>query len=105
VTIPESDWKKFKPLRDKALTRLCDRILAEVEATLAEEALSSHEKYVKIYAHIRDHDKALGRIFDGYSRSRALSQLAMMQSYELLEPEELTGFSQSTQEYLKGFTR
>ena len=100
MSLPESDWKKFKPLRDKALERLCDRILAEVGSTMAEDALSSHEKYLKIYSLVRDRDKELGRIFDGYSRARMLSQLAMMQSYELLEPEELECFSESTQEYL-----
>jgi len=105
MSIPESDWKKFKPLRDKALARLCDRILAEVESTTADDALSSHEKYVKIYSLIRDRNKELGRIFDGYSRSRMLSQLSMMQSYQLLEPEELTCFSESTQEFLAGCTR
>jgi hypothetical protein len=52
MIIPESDWKKFKPLRDKALARLCDRILSEIAATSAEEALSSHEKYLKIYSQI-----------------------------------------------------
>jgi hypothetical protein len=50
MIIPESDWKKFKPLRDKALATLCDRILSEIAATSAEEALSSHEKYLKIYS-------------------------------------------------------
>jgi hypothetical protein len=100
MIIPESDWKKFKPLRDKALARLCDRILSEIAATSAEEALSSHEKYLKIYSQIRDHDKQLGLIFDGYSRSRALSQLAMIQSYDLLQREEFGCFSASTQEFL-----
>lgn len=100
MSIPESDWKKFKPLRDKALARLCDRILAEVESTTADDALSSHEKYLKIYSLVEDRDEELGRIFNGYSRSRMLSQLAMMQTYELLEPEELECFSESTQEYL-----
>lgn len=101
--IPEPDWKKFKPLRDKALENLCDRILSEIAAASAEDALSSHEKYLKIYAQIRDDNKELGRIFDGYSRSRALTQLAMIQSRELLEPEEFECFSESTQEFLAHF--
>ena len=101
--IPESDWKKFKPLRDKALARLCGRILAEVAATLSENVLSSHEKYLKMYKQVRDSDKKMGQIFDGYSRSRMLAQLSMMQSYELIEPEELECFSTYTQEFLAGF--
>lgn len=105
MSIPESDWKMFKPLRDQALERLCDRIIAEVGSTMTEDVLSNHEKYLKIYSRIRERNKELARIFDGYSRSRMLSQLAMMQSYELLDPEELTCFSESTQEFLAGCSR
>lgn len=105
MSIPESDWKKFKLLRDKALARLCDRILAEVRSTIAEDTLSSHEKYLKIYSQFKVRDQELGQIFDGYSRSRMLSQLAMMQSYELLEPEELACFSKATQDFLALRTR
>lgn len=105
MSVPESDWKKFKPLRDKALARLCDRILVEVGSTTADDALSSHEKYLKIYSLIRERDKEMGQVFDGYSRSKMLSQLSMMQSFELLEPEELACFSESTRAILAGCAR
>jgi hypothetical protein len=105
MTIPESDWKQFKYLRDKAQTKLCDLILSEISSIGADDTLSSHEKYLKTYTLIRDRDKELTEIFDGYSRSRALMQLAMIQSRELLEPEEFECFSESTQEYLAGFRR
>ena len=103
MSIPESDWKKFKPLRDTALARLCDLILSEVDSIRTDDALSSHEKYLKVYSLVRDRNKELGQIFDGYSRSRALMQLAMIQARELLEPRELECFSESTQEYLASF--
>ena len=35
----ESDWKKFKPLRDEALASLWYRILAEVESTMTDDKL------------------------------------------------------------------
>ncbi len=98
--IPESDWKQFRPLRDKALANLCDTVLTEIIATTADDALSSHQKYLKIYDRIQDYNGQMGRIFDGYSRSRALSQLAMIHSHHLLEPEEFAGLSDSTREYL-----
>ena len=98
--IPESDWKKFRPLRDKALGNFCEKVLAAIIATTAEDALSSHQKYLKIYDRIQAYDEDIGRIFDGYSRSRALSQLAMIQSHHLLESEDFECFSDSTREYL-----
>jgi adenine-specific DNA methylase len=103
MNIPERDWKKFGPLRDKALARFCDRVLAEIEATKSNDALSSHEKYLEIYSLVRDRDKKLAQIFDGYSRSRALMQLAMIRSQDLLEPEEIDCFSESTREFLERF--
>jgi hypothetical protein len=51
---------------------------------MSEDALSSHEKYLKIYSQVRDNDKKIGQIFNGYSHSRMLSQLSMMQSYGLM---------------------
>ena len=41
MSVPESDWKKFRPLRDKARARLCDRIFAEVGSTMLENKLIS----------------------------------------------------------------
>jgi hypothetical protein len=105
MNIPESDWKKFKPLRQKALTRLCDKILAEIEAKSANETLSSHEKYLEIYSLVRERDKELGQIFDGFSRSKALMQLAMIQSRDLIAAEELECFSEITREFLASFRR
>ena len=105
MNIRESDWKKFKPLREKALARFCDRILAEIEATNADDVLSSHEKYLEIYSLVRERDRELGQIFDGYSRSRALMQLAMIQSRNLIEPEEFDCFSESTLEFLTSFRK
>ena len=105
MNIPESDWKKFGPLRDKALANFCDLILSEIDSTNADGALSSHEKYLKIYSLIRDRDKELGQVFDGYSRSKALMQLALIQSRGLLAPEEFSCFSESTQDFLAEFKR
>ena len=105
MNIRESDWKKFKPLRDKALARFCDRILAEIKAMNADDTLTSHEKYLEIYSLVRERDKELGRIFDGYSRSKALMQLAMIRSRNLIEPEEFDCFSESTLEFLTSFRK
>lgn len=103
MSIPESDWKKFKPLRDKALAKFCDLVLSEISAISADDMLSSHERYLEIYSLVQDRDKELGQIFDGYARSRALLQLAMIQSRNLLEPEEFDCFSEPTREYLASF--
>ena len=100
MRIPESDWKQFKPVRDKALDVFCERALALVASTLADETLSNHDKFLQVYATINDRNRVLGRIFDGYSRSRALLQLTMMQSSDLLDANDIDAFSESTKEHL-----
>ena len=98
--IPESDWKQFKPVRDKALDVFCERVLLEVASTLADGALSNHDKFLQVYATTNDRNRELGRIFDGYSRSGALLQLTMMQSSDLLDAKDIDDFSESTKEHL-----
>lgn len=100
MSIPESDWKTFKVLRERALARLCDQILSDVATTIADETVSSHDRYLRVYSQVRNHDREIAQLFDGYSRSRALFQLALMQSHDLLTPEELSRFSPSTQAFL-----
>jgi len=104
MDIPETDWKKFKPLREKALERYCERVLKEIDSIKSETDHSRHEMYLKIFAFIEDKDQKLEQIFDGYSRSRALFQLSMFKSEKLLEPADFECFSQETQDYLEAFS-
>ena len=103
MNISESDWKKFRPLRDKALERYCELALSEIEAASADDTLSNHEKYLEIYSLVIHRDKELELIFDGYSRSKALTQLALIQSRNLLELKDFECFSEFTQKYLAEF--
>ncbi|MEM8493458.1 MAG: hypothetical protein AAF756_21785 [Pseudomonadota bacterium] len=103
MSFPESDWKKFKPLREKALAKFCEMVLEEIESIRSENSLSSHEKYLKIYALVSDSDNRIEEIFDGYSRSRALRQLVMFKTEGLLEQSEFACFSEETIEVLGGY--
>ena len=50
------------------------------------------------------HGAELVRIFDGYSRSKMLTQLAMLHHHGLLEPDELANLSKSTRTFFAQFT-
>ena len=95
--IRESDWKIWKPLFDVALNRFCERTLASA-AKYATGQESAHERYVKLYQYLKRKDKELGDVFDYFSRSRALLQIALAMRKKLITPEELGTFSQETQE-------
>ena len=99
--IPESDWKLFKSVRNKALDVFCGRVLSRVASTINDEKLSNHDKFLQIYTTVTDQNRNLAQIFDGYSRSRALLQLTMMQSFELLDEKDIDDFSESTKEHMR----
>jgi hypothetical protein len=93
----ESDWKKFTKLKKIALERFCKSILDESQVLCDRENLTAHEKYIDMYKIIRKRDKELGRVFDGHSRSRADQQLRDMYNKGLVTEDELSKFSEETQ--------
>ena len=89
----ESDWKKFKKIKERALERFCSEALAEFEGAIRKEGLSNHERYLSLYKLVQDADKRLSILFDGHSRSRAELQLFLMRREGLVEDHELEGIS------------
>jgi len=96
--INEPDWKIFKPLRELALERYCERALAEVARIGADGAKSHHQRYVETYRLLEERDKELGRVFDYLRRSTALAQVAAFRALALITDEEFTRFSQETRD-------
>lgn len=96
--IKESDWKIFKELRPLALQRYCERVMGDVDKIVHKEEGSAHERYIEMYKIVRDGDKKLARMFDGFSRSKALDQLVMYYDNDLLDDEEIAQLSNETRE-------
>ena len=93
----ESDWKKFTKLKKIALERFCASVLDESRVLCEKETLTAYERYHDLYKIIHKRDKELGRVFDGHSRSRADQQLRDMYNKGLVTDEELSKFSEETQ--------
>lgn len=96
--IKESDWKIFKKLRPLALQRYCERVMWDVDKIIHKEEEDAHERYIEMYKIVRDGDKKLAQMFDGFSRSRALDQLVMYYGNGLLNDEEIAQLSDETRE-------
>ncbi len=92
-SITQSDWKKFKRVRDLALDRLCKRALDDVTKTASNDLESNHERYLSIYKKIKTYDKQIAKAFDTLSRSKVMSQMLMFVSMNLLDDSELEQFS------------
>lgn len=96
--IKESDWKIFKELKPIALERYCNQVMRDVDKKIHEEAGDAHDRYLEMYKIVRDGDKKLAYMFDGFSRSKALDQLVMYYDNGLLNDEEMTQLSDETRE-------
>lgn len=95
-SVSEGDWKVFRELRQVALERLCDKILAESRAEIERPGKSSHEKYLSLYKLLDKRDADIARGFNDFRRSTALMQIGIIHSMGLLTGEELRRFSPET---------
>lgn len=90
---PESDWKTFRRLQEKALERFCKRILDEVETIRADGSRSHHQRYLAVYRLLQKRDRELGDAFNDPRRSHMLRQLLAIIALRLVEQDELRKFS------------
>ena len=95
-SISERDWKVFRELRQIALERLCDKIIAEAKAETERPAKSSHEKYLSLYKLMDKRDDDVARGFNDFRRSTALMQIGIIHSMGLFTGDELRRFSPET---------
>lgn len=94
--VPESDWKTFRELRERALEGFSRETLSRVREVCEDTSRNPHERYREIYRYLRDRDEELARAFDDPRRSRMIYQLVAIQGHGLLEPEEFDRFSEET---------
>jgi hypothetical protein len=94
--IPESDWARFKEVRKAVLERYCSHILSELGAVAASRDGSAHERYLRAYKLIEQHDFEIARAFNNMRRSTAIMQLGIMRRIKILSDEDLSFFSEQT---------
>jgi len=70
----------------------------DVDKIVHKDEDNAHERYIEMYKIVREGDKKLARMFDRFSRSKALDQLVMYYDYGLLEDEEISQLSSETRE-------
>lgn len=102
MSIPESDWKRFKDVKAVALERFCERVLHECEEVVEDRGLSAHDRYLKLFRLMRERDRELAAAFDHHSRSKAVMQLIAMRRLGVVTAEELQEFSSETRDTVEG---
>lgn len=75
TTLPEADWKAFRALKEKALERFYQGVLAEIGDLSRDGSLSDHDRYASIYRRLEQREAERSRAFDDSRRSTMLLQL------------------------------
>lgn len=99
----ESDWKLLSKLKPLAVERLYDRIFHDVQGAVAARGKTSRELVHDTKRVVDRGIKEVSAIFDSlnFSRTHADTHLMSMCSANLLTEQELSGFSEETQERLR----
>lgn len=98
--LPERDWKYLRSIQQELLDRLCRRILAEIQAEIAEAETnrSAHETYLSVYKLVDRSDHVIGDCCDDWRRSTIVARLYSLISLDLLSDEEQSHLSDETRE-------
>ncbi|MFO7580457.1 hypothetical protein [Nitrosomonas halophila] len=91
--ITESDWKKFKKIKEAALEKFCAKVLTDVQEATSQADMSNYAKYIYLFKLIENADKRLSLLFDSHSRSKARMQLMLLRSEGLVAEDDLEGLS------------
>ncbi|UVM49441.1 hypothetical protein LOY38_24325 [Pseudomonas sp. B21-015] len=99
----ESDWKLYSVLRPIAHERMCIRIMGAVERTVLDKSLAPYERIEASEERLKAGQQELYWAFGVFSHSRneAPAHLLGLCTHELITSEELTGFSEETQAWIK----
>jgi hypothetical protein len=93
MRISETDWRTFKKVREAALERFYERVVAELGALCSDRNRPACERYRAAVAVIENRDRDIAEAFDDFRRSTAILQLALMRARGLVSDEEMSKFT------------
>lgn len=91
--ISESDWKKFKKVKEIALERFCSVAVTDYAEAVSDPNRTSHGKHLYLYRLAINYDKRIALLFDDHSRSKAVIQLLLLREEKLVTDEEIAFLS------------
>jgi hypothetical protein len=100
MEIPESDWKRWRKLREVALERYCTKILSGLRKYQSGKD-AAHQRYLKLWKYLHKHDRIIGIVFNNPRRSSAYIQMHAAFDEGIITLDELRDMSDETQELIK----
>lgn len=98
MRMKESDWKKFKIIREQAIERFCSRALEEFEKVISNSTEHVHNRYLLLTRLVQNSDKQMNLIFDGYSKAKAPLQLIVIRARGLADEALIAELSEELRE-------
>ncbi len=100
-SVPESDWKKLRAMKDDVLNVACERIFEKIEKIMKEREGSVHAAYLQLWKLLKEEDREISLMFDDLKRSNAIHKLAAWKHNNVISDKRFTEFSVETQETVK----
>jgi hypothetical protein len=99
--IPESDWKYMRTLNAELLETLCKRLNDEALRTITGDALSEHERFLRLFEQVMNNNEIIAKCFDDWRRSNLFLKLLCLRDERLLTDEHLSHLTEETQKRIK----
>jgi hypothetical protein len=103
--IPETDWKKLRALKTRALNDACARILDAIAQLVQKRDGREHEVYLALWELLQKQDELIASLFDDFKRSTAFYKLAAWQQHGLVSESDLALFTEATQAMVKAINQ
>lgn len=103
--IPETDWKKLRSLKTRALNDACARILDAAAQIVQKRHGRAHEAYLELWALIQKQDDLIASMFDEFKRSTAFYKLEAWQRHGLVSESDMALFTEETQARVKAINQ
>jgi|SRR6185503_8220045 hypothetical protein len=99
--IPESDWKYMRTLNAELLETLCKHLNDEALRTITGDALSEHERFLRLFEQVMNNNEIIAKCFDDWRRSNLFLKLLCLRDERLLTDEHLSHLTEETQKRIK----
>ncbi len=96
-SFPERDWKQIKKIKEDVLALVCENIFQRTESISEKRCGREHEAYLEFWKVIQEEDDIVAEMFNDLKRSNAVIKLSNWRVHGYLSDEDLSKFSQETQ--------
>ncbi len=100
-SVPESDWKKIRAMKDDVLNIACEFIFKKLEKIMDKREGKEHEAYLQLWKLLKQEDREISIMFDDLKRSNAIHKLAAWKHNRVVSEIRFTAFSDETQKTVK----